>query len=169
MKNQILSITIILFSLTFISCNESIKNNWSDSDKESFRSDMRTAKELNAFAEYKSEFIECYLSKCEDNYSSYFFADTDEEGCTKLALECGEEVFSNGSIKGNWSDDDIRQYHQEMQNIEELNSLGEYKAEWIQCYLKKAKNNYSSLYSANLDEEGCTQLAEECNKEIFGL
>ena len=169
MKNQILSIIIILFSVIFISCNESAIGNWSDTDKDSFRSDMETVEELNSLGEYKSDWIECYLNKCESNYSSYFSADSDEAGCTELALECNEEVLSDGSVNGNWSENDIRQANLDMESVEELELLGEYKTDWIQCYINKCENNYSSLYSANLDEEGCMQLAEECNEEIFGL
>ena len=93
MKNQILSIIIILFSVLFISCNESSIDNWSDTDKNRFRSDMETVEELNSFGEYKSDWIECYLNKCESNYSSYFSANTDEAGCTELAGKCTEGLF----------------------------------------------------------------------------
>lgn len=167
MKNKTLNIIFYLFSLTFISCNESVKGNWSDADKISFRSDMRSIEELNAMGEYKSEFIDCYLAKCEGNYSSYFFADIDYDGCEKLAEDCVEEILSNGSVKGNWSEVDIRQANIELESIKELELLGEYKTNWIQCYLNKCEDNYSSLYTANLDETGCMELAKECNGEIF--
>ena len=167
MKNQILSIIIILFSVTFISCNESAIGNWSDTDKDSFRSDMETVEELNSLGEYKSDWIECYLNKCESNYSSYFSADSDEAGCTELALECNEELFSNGSILGNWSDTDKDSFRSDMETVEELNSLGEYKSDWIECYLNKCESNYSSYFSADSDEAGCTELALECGEELF--
>ena len=62
-------------------------------EKNRFRSDIETVKELDVLGEYKSEFIECFLSKCEENYSSYFVADTDEDGCVMLAEECSEEIL----------------------------------------------------------------------------
>lgn len=167
MRKQLLRITIILFSFAFTSCNESSYGNWSEKDKDSFRSDMLTVKELNEFSESKSEFIECYLKKCESNYSSYASANTDVEGCTRLAIECGEEIFSNGSVKGNWSDDDRLQALLEFQSIEELDLLGDYKSVFIECYLDKCENHFPSLYSANLNEAECEKLAEECYEKIF--
>ena len=167
MKNQILSIIIILFSVIFIGCNESSKGNWSDTDKNRFRSVVETVEELNSFGEYKSDWIECYLNKCESNYSSFFSADSDEAGCTELAIECSEEIFSNGSVLGNWSDTDKNRFRSDMETVEELNLFGEYKSDWIECYLNKCESNYSSYFSADSDEAGCTELALECSEELF--
>ena len=56
---------------------------------------MESIEELSVFGEEdKKKFIECYLTKCETNYSSYFMADRDFEGCEKIALECTLEVFN---------------------------------------------------------------------------
>jgi len=38
-------------------------------------------------------FIECYLDKLQANYSSYAEADQDEDGCTKLSIECASEIY----------------------------------------------------------------------------
>ena len=91
--NSILITIIIFTSLILISCNDSIKGKWSESDKQNFRKDMEGIEELSNLGENKIKWIDCYLSKCEANFSSYYEANTDSEGCKKIALECKEEVF----------------------------------------------------------------------------
>ena len=92
--NSILIVIIIFTSLIFSSCNGSIKGKWSESDKQKFRKDMEGIEELSSFGENKTKWIECYLSKCEANYSSYSETDnTDEKGLEKIAEECLEEVL----------------------------------------------------------------------------
>ena len=152
----ILQSLFILFSIFLISCSGSVKGNWSDSDKEQFRSDMMGIEGLTA------EWIECYLLKCEGAYQSLYLANLDEEGVEKLAFECSDDVFSNGSVKGNWSDSDKEQFRSDMMDVEGLQS------EWIECYLLKCEDAYRSYYHANLDEEGVTKIALKCNAE-FGL
>jgi hypothetical protein len=49
---------------------------------------MNNVEELSNFGEEKIKFIECYLEKCENYYSSYYDADQDEDGCKKLAEDC---------------------------------------------------------------------------------
>lgn len=72
--------------------NGSVKGKWSESDKQKFRQDMQNIEELSDLGENKTKWIECYLSKCEANFSSYYEADNDESGCEKLALECNDEL-----------------------------------------------------------------------------
>lgn len=107
MKNFL---SLFLCLTLIISCSEtgteSKLGNWSDVDKNSFRSLMETVEELNNLGEDKSAFIECYLNKCESNYSSYYLADADEEGAAKLATECANEILSNSSVLGNWPTED---------------------------------------------------------------
>ena len=68
------------------------KGAWSDNDKQLFRDQMNTVQELEALGDKKQSFIECYLEKCELNYSSFVDANQDEAGCEALALECTTEV-----------------------------------------------------------------------------
>ncbi len=91
--NSILIAIIIFIPLILISCNDSIKGKWSESDKQKFRKEMEEIEELSNFGLNKTKFIECYLSKCEANYSSYSEANTDEKGCGKIALECKDELY----------------------------------------------------------------------------
>jgi hypothetical protein len=92
-RNSILMAVIIFTSLILISCNSSVKGKWSESDKQNFRKDMEGIEELSSFGENKTKWIECYLSKCEANFSSYYEANTDEKGCGKIALECKDELY----------------------------------------------------------------------------
>ena len=92
---SILMIFLVVISLIFYGCNGSKKGNWSETDKQKFRKDMYAIEELSNFGDNKSKWIECYLSKCEANYSSYYEADQDEKGLEKIASECRDEVLSN--------------------------------------------------------------------------
>ena len=164
------SIQIALFiftSLLLISCNISVKGNWSDSDKLKFYIEMESVEELSALGENKTKWIECYLNKCEANYSSFYNANSDDKGCEEIALECYDDVLSNGSVKGNWSDSDKLKFYIEMEAVEELSALGENKTKWIECYLNKCEANYSSFYNADSDEKGCEEIALECFSSIM--
>ena len=92
-RNPFLLILIIFSSLILISCNESVKGKWSQSDRQSFRNEMESIQELSAFGDNKSKWIECYLNKCEANYSSFYEADRDAAGCKRIALMCNEVIF----------------------------------------------------------------------------
>ena len=92
-RNHFLLILIIFSSLILISCNESVKGKWSQSDRQSFRNEMESIQELSAFGDNKSKWIECYLNKCEANYSSFYDADRDAAGCKRIALMCNEVIF----------------------------------------------------------------------------
>ncbi len=78
--------TIVEECMDEIFANGSVLGNWSDADKESFRADM-LGEGLSA------EFTECYLSKCEAAFKSYFHADNDESGrITEVAGECAHLI-----------------------------------------------------------------------------
>ena len=167
LRNNFLFTVTILTSLLLFSCGGSIRGKWSDEDKQAFRKDMSDVKELSNFGENKDAWITCYLNKCEQKYHSYFMANLDEKGCEKIALSCNDEVLSNGSVKGKWSTKDKQTFRKEMENIEELEGLGEYKSAWIECYLEKCEQHFDSYYSANQDEKGCTKIATECTEELY--
>lgn len=84
-----------------------------------------------------------------------------------LAQQCNEEIFIRGSVKGNWSYFEKNRFRSDMETVKELDVLGEYKSEWVECYLSKCEENYSSYFAANYDEDGCVMLAEECTDEIL--
>jgi hypothetical protein len=128
---------------------------------------MESIQELSAFGDNKSKWIECYLNKCEANYSSFYEADRDAAGCKRIALICNEEVLSNGSIKGKWSQSDRQSFRNEMESIQELSAFGDNKSKWIECYLNKCEANYSSFYEADRDAAGCKRIALMCNEVIF--
>ena len=98
-RNPFLLILIIFTSLILNSCNESVKGKWSQSDRLSFRKEMESIQELSALGDNKSNWIECYLNKCEANYSSFYEADRDENGCTRISEECLEKIFSKSKNK----------------------------------------------------------------------
>jgi len=158
---------LVIISQIFSGCNGSEKGNWSETDKQKFREAMYDLEELSNFGENKSKVIECYLRKCEANYSSYYEADLDVNGCTKLALECGKEVLSDGGEKSNWSETDKQKAREALYDLEELSIFGENKSKWIECYLSKCEANYSSYYEADQDVKGCEKLALECTNEVL--
>lgn len=164
---QSIATALVLFStLMLISCNSSVKGKWSEADKQAFRKDVGEVKELSTFGENKTKWIDCYLSKCEANYASYAETDKDEKGVEKIALTCNDEVLSNGSIQGKWSETDKSTFRKDMEGVEELASLGENKTPWIECYLSKCEAKYASYYHANMDEKGCGEIATACTEEI---
>ena len=165
-SNLILSLLTMLLLAT--ACNSSSKGNWSDDDKKKFRKEMSEVKELANFGNKKSAWIECYLRKCEANYSSFAAADRDEKGVEIIAMECSNEILANGSVKGNWSNSDKQNFRQKMDAVEELSVFGESKTEWIECFLSRCEANYSSMHEADQDEEGVKKLALECNEYIIG-
>ena len=169
MKNRksVLSVVIIFTTLILISCSGSTKGKWSEADKLRFNNDMDQVQELSSLGANKAKWIECYLSKCEANYSSYIEADQDAKGCEKLAFECNDEITSNGSVKGKWSEADKQKFHSDMNGVEELSSFGENKNVWIECYLSKCEANYSSYYQADQDGAGCEKIASECSESII--
>ena len=128
---------------------------------------MESIGELSAFGDKKDDWIECYLIKCEANFSSYFEADNDLEGCRELALKCSEEIFSNGSVKGKWSDDDKQRFRKEMDDVDDKSVFGDKKDEWVDCYLSKCESRFSSFFDANSNVEGCEEIAMDCNDEVF--
>ena len=92
-KNLVWGMITGFFILT--SCGGSVKGKWSEDDKKKFREDMNKIEELSSFGENKNKWIECYLSKCEANYSSFNKADQDEKGVEKIAEECSDEFLKN--------------------------------------------------------------------------
>lgn len=76
-----------------ILANGSVKGKWSEIDKKKFRADMNAIEDLSNFGENKDKWIECYLSQCEANYSSYYKADQDEKGVEKIAEDCSNEFL----------------------------------------------------------------------------
>lgn len=85
---------IVISYMMVAGCNTSVKGKWSESDKKEFRKDMESIKELSNFGEKKSQMIDCYLRKCESNFSSYNAANQDEKGCEKLVSECVDEILN---------------------------------------------------------------------------
>ncbi|MFM7016680.1 MAG: hypothetical protein ACKOX3_10175 [Bacteroidota bacterium] len=75
--------------------NGSVKGNWSEKDKQSFMKDMNEVVDSENFGPYKNEWINCYLNKCQAKYSSYYEANKDTAGCTKLAYECNDAIFKS--------------------------------------------------------------------------
>jgi hypothetical protein len=166
-KKLILMMFLAIISQILNGCNGSKKGNWSETDKQKFQKDIYAVEELSNFGENKSKWVECYLGKCEANYSSYYEADQDVKGCEKIALECSNEVLSNGSKKGNWSEIDKQKFRKDLSAVEELSNIGENKLKWVECYLSKCEANYSSYYEADQDVKGCENLALECNDEVL--
>lgn len=168
-KRKLIWAFVFLVSIAFSGCATSSKGEWSEVAKNRFREDMNGIESLSDIGANKEKWIECYLSKCEMNYDTYFQANQDEAGCSILAEECVNEILSNGSVKGNWSQNDRSAFKADMDTISELDILGENKSKWIDCYLEKCEDYFPSYYHTDQDENGCERLAAECGSELFGL
>jgi len=159
-KKSFFILTMFISMLFFNSCNSSEKGKWSDADKEKFEKEMEKV-DLSSLGKNKEKFLECYLEKVQAKYASFTEADADVEGCKALAKECSDEVLTNGSVKGKWSAVDKETFMAEMDKID-LSSLGDNKDAFLDCYLNKLEQNYSSFVDANSDETGCSQIAQDC-------
>ena len=160
MKNKIL---IALMSILILAgCSASKKGHWSEADRDAFKSDMNQVN-LSAFGTKKQIWLDLYYKKLETNYDSYTSANNDVSGCKKLALQCNNELYSNGSVKGKWSQFDKDAFVKDMASID-LSAFAEQKESWIQCYLEKLEAAYGSYYEANCDEVGCKKAANACTE-----
>ena len=150
----------------------SSKGNWSSIDKARFRSELEKVVELDVFGEYKSEFIECSLNKCEKKYTSYYNCMLAEEAAgEEIGEECAQEFLLRGSresVKGNWSDLDKTIFRSALE-AEDLDAFGEYKSEFIECTLNKCEDNYSSYMDAEIDLDGLGNIGVECGELIYQI
>ena len=91
----------------------------------------------------------------------------DEKGCEKIALTCTNDILSNGSVKGKWSETDKQKFRNDLQKLEDLSAFGENKTAWIECYLSKCELTFSSYYEANNNEKKCSEIVQECTSEFL--
>jgi hypothetical protein len=164
--NSFFSRTSFIILFLFFFCHFSIAQ-WTKKDKTLFYEAIQAVPDLSNLGEKKDVWIDCYFKKCEATYATYEDADSDIDGCKKLAIECSKEIFSSGSKRGEWSELDKKQFYKDMQEVKELESLEEKKSAWIDCYFSKCQKNFSSYLEANSDQEGCKRLAFECNDEVL--
>lgn len=72
------------------------------------------------------------------------------------------------SVKGKWTDDDKQRFNDEIKKVEaQLESLGEHKKAFIDCYFEKIEKNYDNFDQANTDKPGCEKLSMDCAKDIM--
>ena len=167
MKNIKYFASFLSIAIFFISCNEySVKGKWSASDK---LAAYEAAKKLDwtGMEIVQSKFMDCYVSKLEQNYSSLSDADEDLAGCKKIATECSYEIINNTSFKGNWRESDKTEFLLEMEKVSQLKYFGNKKQQMIDVLLKKIEDNYSSFSEAKSDEEGMKTLTSECFLEFL--
>ena len=151
----------------------SSKGNWSSIDKARFRSELEMAGDLDIFGEYKSEFIECSLNKCEEKYTSYnAFLNDYEDLAYKVGEECAAELFFRGSsesVKGNWSNLDKIMFRLGLSETEDIDAFGGYQSEFIECALNKCEDNYFSYMDALTDQDGLESIGAECGELIYQI
>jgi len=85
-----------LLAVAFLaSCGEASKKGaWSDADKAQMDAEVKKVEgDLEAFGDKKQAFIDCYTGKIEAEYESFSEANSDVEGCKKLAMDCASEVM----------------------------------------------------------------------------
>ncbi len=166
MKMKFITLIILsFFTFVFSSCNQSKKGTWSEADIEKFHKEVDGV-DLGDYNDKKEEWIACYLSKAQENYSSFEEADSDVPGCKKMAEECMEEVLASKSVKGAWSGEDKKRFNDAMKQVD-LSDLGDLKDQWVACYLGKAEQKYASFFEADSDPAGCEKIALECQEELM--
>lgn len=74
------------------------------------------------------------------------------------------------STVGHWNADDKAKADAAIAAIDaDLAPFGDKKQDFIDCYLGKIENNYSSFASADSDLQGCSAIAEQCANEVMGM
>lgn len=94
MKKTFIAVAALgLFVLA--SCGGSSKGNWNEEDKTKAQEAVDKVKaDLEVvLGDDAEKYIDCYLEKVENEYDNFDSADTDKEGCEKLAKECMEEIM----------------------------------------------------------------------------
>lgn len=173
MRTGYLIIKILSIAFVVLSCSEgkgSVNGNWTNAEKALLRKNIENSHILDKYSyDIKEKWIECYLKKCEDNFSSYTEANSssNEPKARQLLVECSNEVFSNGSKKGNWSKIDKDRFRFELNKIATLNDFGDKKHMFIECYLSKCEYEFSSYFEGSNAIEKSNFLAQECAKEIL--
>ena len=100
------SSVLIIFSTLLISCeatSSSQKGKWSAEEKEKTRSEMelglntigkqKDGSNLFESKEIQDKFLDCYVSKLEQTYSSYDESNKDLKGIEKISEECTYAVL----------------------------------------------------------------------------
>lgn len=165
MRKQVVNILLSSFIL-IVSCNTNTPNKWPDSEKNLMRSELDKTIGSTLIDSKKQKWIDCFIEKCEEKYASYAEASNDETGLEFLANQCNSEVFSNNSLRGQWSNEDRVKFRQDMEAVQDVSYLGEKKDLYIDCFLRKCEQRYNSYYEANNDELGNKALLKECVNEI---
>jgi hypothetical protein len=95
-KNILFKGTMLLFAAAIlVGCETSKKGKWTDADKKSVRREIEKSlleegDEAAFFQdkEIREKFLDCSVSKLEQQYSSLTAANKDLEGCKKIGEEC---------------------------------------------------------------------------------
>ena len=85
-----------LLAVAFLaSCGESsVAGAWSDADKAAMDAEVKKVEgDLDALGDKKQDFIDCYTEKVEAEYDNFTEANSDVEGCKKLAMDCATSVM----------------------------------------------------------------------------
>ncbi len=166
--SKLLLLVVLITTTLLTSCNYSKKGNWTKDDRTRFYKEVTGVIDNNENLDEttKAKWVDLYFEKCQNQYSSFADADADVEGCKRIAVACNEEIFANGSVKGNWSKEDVQKFYKDMNSVKELENFGDNKQRWIECYLEKCEAKYSSYAEADSDEPGCTEIATNCSVSI---
>lgn len=74
---------------------------------------------------------------------------------------------SSDSQKGAWTEQDKQLLKDKFAEAAyKIDTLGEKKQEFIDCYFEKLEQNYKSFAQANSDFEGCVHYCKECYQQI---
>jgi hypothetical protein len=147
------------------------KGNWTDGDKDKAKMAIEfNSERIDYLGDAKQDCIDCYLKSLEDGYESFSAANKDISGCTSLFQKCLSELAVNEestSVKGNWSDEDLKRMEMVNKQLRsQLSSLGSDAETFIECYTEKVINTYDSFLQADGDQAGCTKISESCISDM---
>ncbi len=95
MKKNLLLVVVFAVILVVSACGPSSeKGNWTDSDKKAMREGLEK-QDLSHLGENKDAFLDCCISKMEENYTNISEASDDATGLTNISAECAQS-FAEG-------------------------------------------------------------------------
>jgi hypothetical protein len=92
-----------------------------------------------------------------------------EEVKTENPKETTELIeVSPVSKKGAWTESELDLMYAEIEKVDgDLEALGENKQAFIDCYTEHIIANYNNFNDANMDVNGCNQLATSCAENFM--
>ena len=115
--------------------------------------------------------LSIFMISCVEVNSNETSSESEKKETEVTEIETPEnsipEIEEVKSIKGAWTEEELAKMDAEVQQIDgELDALGDNKQTFLDCYTESIEANYDNFTQANMDSEGCKQLASQCAESL---